>query len=162
MKFRLIFFTILLVFNYLLGQDRRIVASAGRDLTTSTYLMTFTVGEPIIYGGYNSNYQLSNGFIQPYPNSSINSMYPELKVYPNPFGTFIMLNGSAESDDQVRVQIIDLNGKLILEEELIPHYYKLEIPQHCPPGNYLLNFYTLPGQFIQQMRMIKMNSEINK
>jgi hypothetical protein len=89
-------------------------------------------------------------------------MYPELKVYPNPFGTFIMLNGSAESDDQVRVQIIDLNGKLILEEELIPHYYKLEIPQHCPPGNYLLNFYTLPGQFIQQMRMIKMNSEINK
>lgn len=162
MKKTFLFCLVFFIISIFYAQDRRIVASAGRDLTTATHLMTFTIGEPIIYGGINSNYQLSNGFIQPYPNSSINSIYPELKVYPNPFGTFIMLNASAESDEQIRVQLIDLNGKLILEEEILPHYYKLEIPQYCPPGNYLLNFYTLPGQFIQQMRMIKMNSETNK
>jgi hypothetical protein len=172
-------FTLLLLFECWIVNaqyfEREVFSSAGKEANNgltglSQYFMTYNVGEPIIYRGSNSSYTLNNGFIQPVgliavslpATSGLILASGDIAVFPNPFGDYLTLNGPAENEDQVRVQLIDMNGKLILEQEILPHYYKLEIPQHCPPGNYLLNFYTLPGQFIQQTRMIKMNSENNK
>lgn len=150
--------------------DRKVIASAGRDANNglsglSQRFMTYTIGEPIIYRGANSSRQLNNGFIQPIgitavspPNSSsIPILNGEIAVYPNPFGTFITINTSEQQEEAIRVQLIDLNGKLILQEEILPNQHRLEIPQHCAPGTYLLNCYTLSGQFIQQTRLIKMD-----
>jgi hypothetical protein len=77
----------------------------------------------------------------------------------NPFGTFITLNTNTEVEDEISVQLIDINGKLILNEQIVPKNHQLEIPSHCAPGTYLLNCYTLNGQFIQQTRLIKMNTD---
>jgi hypothetical protein len=154
--------------------ERKVVATAGKETNngltgTSKMLMTYTIGEPLIYGKSNSNYSLSNGFIQPIgitpisppPPSGIVLSSGDIAVYPNPFGTYLMLNGQEESEEKVSVQLIDQNGKLILQESIVPHNYKLEIPQHCAPGAYFLNMYTINGQFIQQNRLIKMNIESN-
>ena len=153
--------------------ERKVIASAGRETSNGATLamnamyMTYTIGEPIIYNGSNTTDQLNNGFIQPYPNATINPTAPsglmqasgELVVYPNPFGTFIMVNGPSESEEEVKVQLIDLQGKLVLDQQILPKFHKLEIPEHCSPGTYLLNFYSLQGQFLQQVKMIKMNYE---
>ena len=150
--------------------DRKVFASAGRDANNgltglSQRFMTYTIGEPIIYKGSNSTRELNNGFIQPIgitavspPNSSsIPLLNGEIAVYPNPFGTYITLNTSEQQEEAIRVQLIDINGKLILQEEILPNQHQLEIPSHCAPGTYLLNCYTLSGQFIQQTRLIKMD-----
>jgi hypothetical protein len=150
--------------------DRKVFASAGRDANNgltglSKRFMTYTIGEPIIYKGSNSTRQLNNGFIQPIGISPISPPPPsgmvlangDIAVYPNPFGTFITLNTSEQQEEAIRVQLIDINGKLILQEEILPNQHRLEIPQHCAPGTYLLNCYTLSGQFIQQTRLIKMD-----
>ncbi|MEN9302997.1 MAG: hypothetical protein RL264_1426 [Bacteroidota bacterium] len=160
-------------FNSFLAQtnaDRKVIASAGRDANNgltglSQRFMTYTIGEPIIYRGSNSTRQLNNGFIQPIgitavspPNSSsIPLLNGEIAVYPNPFGTFITVNTSEQQEEAIRVQLIDINGKLILQDEILPNQHRLEIPSHCAPGTYLLNCYTLSGQFIQQTRLIKMD-----
>ena len=150
--------------------DRKVFASAGRDANNgltglSKRFMTYTIGETIIYKGSNSTRQLNNGFIQPIGITPISPPPPsgmilangDIAVYPNPFGTFITLNVSSEIEEAIRVQLIDINGKLILQEEILPNQHRLEIPQHCAPGTYLLNCYTLSGQFIQQTRLIKMD-----
>ena len=150
--------------------DRRVIASAGRDANNglvglSKRFMTYTIGEPIIYRGSNSTRQLNNGFIQPIgitptaPPASSGMVLAngDIAVYPNPFGTFITVNTNTEVEEEISVQLIDINGKLILNEQIVPKHHQLEIPSHCAPGTYLLNCYTLNGQFIQQTRLIKMD-----
>jgi hypothetical protein len=175
MKLSGLVFFLLITLNGLIAQsfDRKVIASAGKETSNGSALamnamyMTYTIGEPIIYKGSNSTFQLNNGFIQPYPNATINPITPsgmmqakgELVVYPNPFGTFIMVNGPSENEEEVKVQLIDLQGKLVLDQQILPKFHKLEIPEHCSPGTYLLNFYSLQGQFLQQIKMIKMNYE---
>jgi hypothetical protein len=127
--------------------------------------MTYTIGEPIIYRGSNNSNSFSNGFIQPIgikaisppASSALVLADGEIAVYPNPFGTFITLNTNTEVEVEISVQLIDINGKLILNEQIVPKNHQLEIPSHCAPGTYLLNCYTLNGQFIQQTRLIKID-----
>lgn len=154
------------------NRDRKVFACAGKEARNSsmTYNMIYTVGEPLTFTGANSSNILNSGFNQPSPPIVINPIGPsafvlangDLKVYPNPFGTYIVLNGPVENEEPVKVQLIDFNGKLILEDNVLPLNYKLEIPQHCTPGMYLLNFYTQTGQFIQQTKMIKSTTESEK
>jgi hypothetical protein len=156
------------------AQDRKVIASAGRDATNgqtglALYRMAYSIGEPLIYGGTAGTNLISNGFIQPIGITAVAPPSPsgmilqtgDIAVYPNPFGTYLMINGWTESEDNVNVQLIDQQGKLILQKDIIPHNYQLEIPVQCAPGIYLLNMYTLNGQFIQQNRLIKMNTENN-
>ena len=174
---RVVLFFVLVCFSFnslCQSLDRKVFASAGKETNNgliglSKMFMTYTIGEPIIYRGSNNSYSLSNGFIQPIgiipitpPGSSGMVLAPgDIAVYPNPFGTYLMLIGQEESIEEVSVQLIDQQGKLILQEAIVPHNYKLEIPQHCAPGTYFLNMYTINGQFIQQNRLIKMNIESN-
>ena len=166
------FFTLFLNTVLLNAQsfDRKIFASAGKDANNgltglSQRFMTYTIGEPIIYKGANATYSFSNGFIQPIgitptaPPASSGMVLAngDIAVYPNPFGTFVTLNTNSDVEDEISVQLIDINGKLILNEQIVPKQHRLEIPSHCAPGTYLLNCYTLSGQFIQQTRLIKMD-----
>jgi hypothetical protein len=156
------------------AQDRKVIASAGRDISNgltglSQYLMTYTIGEPLIYGGSTTTNQISNGFIQPIGITAVAPPSPsglilqsgDIVVYPNPFGTFLMVNGPAENEEEIKVQLIDQQGKLILDEQVFPKHHKLEIPESCSPGVYFLNLYSLQGQFIQQSKLIKMNIDQN-
>ena len=171
LKFKLyLTFTLLTLSLSAQSFDRKVFASAGRDANNgltglSERFMTYTIGEPIIYKGANSTYSFNNGFIQPIgitptaPPASSGMVLAngDIAVYPNPFGTFVTLNTNTEVEDEISVQLIDINGKLILNEQIVPKQHRLEIPSHCAPGTYLLNCYTLSGQFIQQTRLIKMD-----
>jgi hypothetical protein len=174
----LLFLGILINLFVTYGQsfDRKVIASAGKDasngasLSMNAYYMAYTVGEPLIYGGSSSTNKLNNGFIQPFPNATINPSTPsglilangDILVYPNPFGNYLMVDGPEENEEDIKVQLIDQQGKLILDHQVLPKKYKLEIPEYCAPGVYFLNLYSLQGQFIQQNKLIKMNAEQNE
>ena len=173
----LLFLGILINLFFTYGQsfDRKVIASAGKDasngasLSMNAYYMAYTVGEPLIYGGSSSTNKLNNGFIQPFPNATINPSTPsglilangDILVYPNPFGNYLMVDGPEENEEDIKVQLIDQQGKLILDQHVLPKKYKLEIPEYCAPGVYFLNLYSLQGQFIQQNKLIKMNIDLN-
>jgi len=106
--------------------ERKVVATAGKETNNgltaiSKMLMTYTIGEPLIYGKSNSNYTLRNGFIQPIgitpisppPTSGMVLAPGDIAVYPNPFGTYLMLNSQEESEDKLSVQLIDQQGLLV-------------------------------------------------
>ena len=158
-----------LLFNglFLFSQsaDRKVIASAGRETknTLSGYTMTYTLGESIILGKSTVNIGvLSNGFIQPSTStaSSVAYLQPhDIVIYPNPFDTRLVIDSQEEGE--VKVQLVNQEGKIIVQEIIIPNDHELEIPGNCAPGIYFLTIYSVDGVFLKQSRLIKLNQENN-
>jgi len=152
--------------------ERKVVASAGREAKNSStvfsnsYFMTYTIGEPVIYGGTASTKRISNGFIQPAgipptsppPPSGLIQVEQAFSIYPNPTSDAFIVEAPEEQVDPVRVQLIDANGKLLREEEITTLKHRMELPEGSAPGTYYLNFYSLDGTFLQQSKLVKMNA----
>jgi len=143
-----------------LSFERNVIASAGKELKNNPLLfsavryMTFTIGEPI-----------NNGFIQPggtapsgLPASSgISEVNNPFLVYPNPSADCFIVEAPEESIERVHLQLIDQNGKLILETNFSSLKYKLDLPEGAATGTYFLNFYHEDGTFIQQAKLVKVH-----
>jgi hypothetical protein len=149
--------------------DRKVFASAGKDAKNqaiflqNTKYMTYTIGEPIIFGAATPAFRLGNGFIQPAGISAISppavtaitQQNDTYLVYPNPFDENLMIAAPVESVDTVKLQLMDQHGKLILETQMIDQKTQLTIPEHCASGIYWLNIYLLDGTFLQQNKLMK-------
>ena len=148
--------------------DRKVIAAAGRDAKNPStvyqtiYYMTYTIGEPLIYMKSNSSFRLNNGFIQPIgitattpPIVAIAAHQNPFKVYPNPFNQALIISSDSENLMEVKLQLIDQNGKFILEEIMKDQQLQIEIPSECAPGIYWLNIYDINGVFIQQNKLVK-------
>jgi hypothetical protein len=171
MQIRPLFFFFLLLTSFVSGQsfDRNVFAAAGREAKNPTFqllnirYMTYTIGEPIIHGASTPAYRLGNGFIQPAGISAvappvvtaISQLNDTYTVYPNPFNELLIIAAPEESIEVVKLQLIDQNGKLILETEMNEKQMQLSIPESCAVGIYWLNIYRLDGTFLQQNKLIK-------
>lgn len=148
---------------------RMVFASAGQVVNPVTGLtlinnkvMSYTIGEPVIYSGLVGTQYIHNGFEQPdalvpigggvvmlqKPNSPF-------KVYPNPATVYSIVEGPEEQKDPVRLQLLDVNAKLIAEYTMESTRLQIDFENTLSPGTYFLNFYTNEGQFIQQNKLIK-------
>lgn len=158
--------------TYSQSSDRKVYASAGRFVrnvnTNSTVqnTITYTLGEPLIYGANVGNFRLNNGFIQPdgfvavSPNVVL-LMKPTdaFKLFPNPATSFSTIESSLDTLSTVNIQLIDLNGKLIKEETMTGQHHTVDLEStFIAPGTYYINFYSAEGLFLQQNKLIKSNT----
>lgn len=160
---------------------RRVFASAGKftrsvSMPGYIYSLSYTVGEPIIFGVNGTTNKLGNGFQQPdvliisgggTPSggggvSAIGLANNPYQVYPNPFSTFLKIQGPSSAENATKLQLIDANGKLIQEAAMESDFFNMTIEEFLPVGSYFLNFYTPEGVFIQQTKLIKKNSLSNE
>lgn len=155
-----------------LSFERKVIASAGKEVKNTATLysniryMTYTIGEPVIWGGTASTNRINNGFIQ--PDGTVPSTQPgttamtsadqPFTIYPNPTTDVFIVEAPEEQVDPVRIQLIDANGKLLKEEEITNLKHRMELPEGSAPGTYYLNFYRLDGTFLQQSKLVKMNA----
>jgi len=149
--------------------DRVVYAAAGRWASpasgfslTNNKIMVYTIGEPIIYGGLVGTRWIHNGFEQPDKLVPIGPTVvmldkpdPVFKVYPNPITSHSIIEGPQEQEEQITLQLIDANAKLIAEYAMDSPRLQIDFENTLAPGTYFLNFYTLNGQFIQQNKLIK-------
>ena len=152
---------------------RRVIASAGRiakNLTPTmfgtNYIMSYTLGEPFIYVntplGY-TNTRMCNGFQQPDAlipvgpgTSAMLPSNPVFNIYPNPFDSYSIIEAPKEYEDQeLKLQLIDANGKLVYDEIMKGARHKADYSTGLAPGTYFLNIYQLTGEFIHQVKLIK-------
>jgi hypothetical protein len=171
-SFLLVFFLVLTSLVSAQSFDRNVFASAGRDAKNPAIIyqniryMTYTIGEPIIFGAATPAYRLGNGFIQPAGISAvappaitaITQQNDTYLVYPNPFDDELVIAAPDESIELVKLQLIDQNGKLILEAQMLEKQIHLSIPENCAPGIYWLNIYRTDGTFLQQNKLVKQHS----
>lgn len=158
--------------TYSQSSDRKVYASAGRfvrNVNTNSAVqntITYTLGEPFIYGSSVGNFRINNGFIQPdgliavSPNVVL-LMKPTdtFKLFPNPATSFSTIESSFDTLSTVNIQLIDLNGKLIKEETMIGKHHTVDLEStFIAPGTYYINFYNTEGLFLQQNKLIKSNT----
>lgn len=165
-------FTFVQVSTYSQSADRKVLASAGRytknvNVNSSVQnTITYTLGEPIIYGTNIGNKRVTNGFIQP---DGLVAVSPNVvllvkptdtfKLFPNPATSFSTIESSSESVGTIHIQLIDLNGKLIQEETVIGQHHRVDLEStFIAPGTYYINFYSAEGLFLQQNKLIKSNT----
>jgi hypothetical protein len=155
--------------------DRVVYASAGMHAKPTLGLtlinnktMTYTVGEPVIYGGLVSSKYIFNGFEQPDMLVAVSPGVVMLekpgqpfKVYPNPATTQSIVAGPEEQTEAVNIQLMDLNGKLIAEYQMVNNRLVIDFESQLAPGTYFLNFYSLNGSFLQQTKLMKSNGGSN-
>jgi len=168
--FNIILFLLLLSTSYS-QTNLRVMASAGRVAKNlnpivfgPNYTMSYTVGEPFIYTGtLVSNKRFFNGFQQPDAMIPIGTgvvaqmpTQPIFKIYPNPFDHFSIIEAPKEYEDlELKLQLIDANGKLVVEEIMLGARHKTDYSSNLDPGTYFLNIYHITGEFIQQVKLIK-------
>lgn len=167
-----LFVSFINVLTYSQSTDRKVYASAGRFVrnvnTNSTVqnTITYTLGEPFIYGSSVGNFRINNGFIQP---DGIVSVSPNVvsfmkptdsfKLFPNPASSFSTIESSLDTLDPIKIQLIDLNGKLIKEETMTEKKHIVDLESlFIAPGTYYINFYNDEGTFLQQSKLIKSNT----
>lgn len=148
---------------------RMVFASAGMVANPATGLtlvnnkvMTYTIGEPVIHGGLVGTKYIHNGFEQPDVLVPVGGGVVMLqkpntpfKIYPNPATVYSIVEGPEEQKDPVRLQLMDMNAKLIAEYTMESTRLQIDFENTLTPGTYFLNFYTNEGQFIQQNKLIK-------
>jgi hypothetical protein len=166
------FVTIIQTLIFSQSTDRRVYASAGRytknvNIHSSVQnTITYTLGEPIIYGANIGNKRLTNGFIQP---DALVAVSPNVvllmkptdtfKLFPNPATSFSTIESSSDSIGTIHIQLLDLNGKLIKEETMIAQQHTVDLESSfIAPGTYYINFYSEEGVFLQQNKLIKTNT----
>jgi len=171
MKFLLIILSLLLIVTTHAQSNLSVMASAGRIAKNlnpvffgPNYSISYTVGEPFIYmGTLVSNKRFFNGFQQPDALIPIGTgvvaqmpAQPIFKIYPNPFDHFSIIEAPKEYEDlELKLQLIDANGKLVVEEIMLGARHKTDYSSNLELGTYFLNIYHITGEFIQQVKLIK-------
>ncbi len=96
------------------------IGAAGGDYSNQNGTISFTVGQPMTNYLENNPQAVNEGVQQPYEYFSLSNAsdleYLLMEIYPNPTTGMIHLKG--EKIKNATIQVIDLNGKIIMEHKI--------------------------------------------
>ncbi len=147
------------IITSLSAQDipRTVIGSAGTYFTdVNAGNLHWTIGEVAVDFNVNS-IVLAQGFHQGYYDLVVTSIWeaPELNidltVYPNPTLGQLIVEGSWDQGDRVRIS--DLLGRPLIDIELTPDRMDFELSEY-PAGTYLVSFQR-NGHLLKTFQLIK-------
>ena len=158
-KFIRLLFLPLFIFGFShFSFSQEIIASGGEHFENMEGSISWTIGKFIHETLSNNELILSQGFHQ--PEIIVNSIadFPELglklKAYPNPAENWMQLEFSEGfSQETFQVQLIDLFGRLHLEQELADPITKFDF-SNLSSGAYLLRIQG-NGQAVHTFKVVK-------
>jgi hypothetical protein len=114
-----------------------VIGSAGASFSTSTASMDMTVGEVVIET-FNNNTILTQGFHQGIikVETIVTEIVENVKVYPNPTTSIITVE--LEKNGNAELILIDVNGKIVLQEKMANQQKKGLDLRQLAEGNYFL------------------------
>jgi hypothetical protein len=119
------------------------ISSAGGSGTGSGGTVSFTSGQTSYSSIVSSSGSVNEGVLQPFEIQVVTQVDPgkaitlECDAYPNPATDFLILKIHSDQIDNMKYQLIDLNGK-ILEEAFIGDPETTISLKHYKPTTYLL------------------------
>lgn len=93
----------------------QIYATSGSHFVSGTSQLTFTIGEPQTFTYNGSSVIVTQGFNQPETSTSSidNSEAFTFNIYPNPSQEFIVISSTNSDIQEINVELIDINGKVV-------------------------------------------------
>lgn len=146
------FFTVFLIISNCIAFSQQIspevIASAGDHFENDGISLSWTLGEPVI-STMESDYILTQGFHQDfYIITAIDEQeldHISISIYPNPTPDFINIELKKNTDvtEKINIQLLDLNGRLIKEEncENLEKTIRMNL-QYYERAHYLLKIST--------------------
>jgi hypothetical protein len=135
-----------------------IISSSGGNYSNSKGSLSWTLGEPITATENNGSFYLTQGFQQPskIAVAAINNPPPQtsLSIYPNPVASSIYIQ--RDGNMQLQIQLMDMNGKVILNKTLSSSENKLDLNEYAN-GIYLLKVSNMDNQLLQSLKIEKVN-----
>lgn len=119
MHFRITLFILFAVNAISFAQRQTIASQGGTYETTSKILVSQSIGQASVIGGFGSkNAQVIQGFQQPYWTGLIsqNPLPLDITISPNPFVEEVML--SFDKDVLMRINLYDISGKLVYNQKV--------------------------------------------
>jgi hypothetical protein len=159
MKIRLKLFTwlFLLCCFTLQLQSQEIITTSGGYGSASNAKVSWTIGEPVTETVVGLNIILNQGFNQGevISTSLIKAEIPGLtiRVYPNPASDHLELFNQENLHENLRYTLIDLNGKVLIENKCSGIYTSISIG-NLKPSTYLLKVF-LNNKEISVFKIIK-------
>ena len=114
-----------------------VIGSAGGSFSTANAIIDMTVGEVVIET-FNNNTILSQGFHQGIikVETVVTEITETVKVYPNP--TTSILTIELESTGNAELILVDVNGKIVLQDRMVNQQQKELDLNQISQGNYFL------------------------
>jgi len=136
------FFIPLLSMHYTIAQNQipfNVISSGGEKISSTSYVLSSTVGEPFIGKSINASNQKYTGFWYSYVQSAITATEEEQEIlptafkleqnYPNPFNPSTIIKFAVPEKSSVLIKIYDiLGGEVItlINEEMEAGWYNRE------------------------------------
>lgn len=157
MKYILSFFLIIVAFAaFSQSTTPEVVSSGGEYYENVNGSLSWTLGEPVIETISNGTNTLTQGFQQnSYTITEISEVIDpdfNIKVYPNPTSDIINIEGNYL--EIAKVEMYDMNGKIVLSEEINENNYKLNI-QNKTVAYYLLKVYSKENNIVKEYKICK-------
>jgi hypothetical protein len=138
--------------------EPEIIASSGGNYSNTNGSLSWTCGEPITATESSGSYFLTQGFQQPSAIivTAISNPVPKssIGVYPNPVTSSIYIH--RDGNEQLQIQLINMNGKVILTRTLSPSESQLDLSLYAN-GIYLLKLSSMENQLLQSLKIEKVN-----
>ena len=131
------------LFYITIGKAQYAITSGGKSTDNSAGKISYTVGQLAFETTKNSNGSISQGVQQPFEISVVlnNNDFPELNVnliaYPNPTMNNINLNIKDIDKHNLYCQIIDINGKLLLDTKITENETSIQMENYTKSTYFL-------------------------
>ena len=136
---------------------QQVVSTSGDQAENSTAQISWTIGEPIIETCNGGGYELTQGFHQSYLTVSavdeIQMADFEISAFPNPTTETLEIVVKRASNDDLKYQLYDLNGNLLLEEKITDNEATIQTLD-LQPATYFIKI-SEGNKTIQTLKIIK-------
>lgn len=97
-----------------------LISNGGELLESNSYLINFSIGEPVTQTIIGNNYILTQGFQQPDPLtiSSVENLKrfsSEIKIYPNPTSDRIIVEAEFPNPRDIQFQVFNVTGQKVFD-----------------------------------------------
>lgn len=138
----------------------QVIASSGQTVESGGIILDYTVGETVTATLSAPDFLLTQGFHQPYPDSSV-SIFPfsdalDVLIFPVPFtGTLNLVGNGNIPDTSFEVALFDIHGRNVFTTAMVLREPQTLALHHLPAGTYLLSLGQ--GQHRITQQIIKIN-----
>ena len=137
-----------------------VISSAGDYFVGTNATLSWTIGEDVIETFTGTNCILTQGFQQPFISvtgiKKLEEKNLEIKVFPNPASDFLNVRFIATEKIDLIIELIDLNGKVLLNEKVVTYPLITQISlKYVKPGSYFLRIRTVNGEILEIYKIQK-------
>ena len=134
-----------------------VTSGAGSAASANGYLLEFSIGEKSCIETIESSktgpvQQVTQGYLQPQTAASADRQSTatriEAGIYPNPASEVLSLQGNWKNTETARCAILNMEGKILLEQEVAGNTTVFSLAQ-LTPGVYFLRVHVADEQIVR-------------